>query len=61
MKIGIAAENRPEEKRVIILPAQISQIANSYEVFVEQGAGKGIGVGDAQYEEVGAKVADKKE
>jgi alanine dehydrogenase len=61
MKIGIAAENRPNEKRVILRPQELKDIAARHEVLVEKGAGAGIGTGDSEYEKVGARIADKKE
>jgi alanine dehydrogenase len=60
MKIGIAAENRPGEKRVILRPQELKEIAAKHEVMVEKGAGKGIGIEDLEYEKVGAKIVDKK-
>ncbi len=60
MDIGIVKENRPNEKRVILLPEQIKEIAASHSVFVEKGAGEGIVVADEQYQQSGAKVVDTK-
>ena len=59
MKIGIAAENRTLEKRVVILPSELKIITPLCEVLVEKGAGKGLGIGDEEYEKVGAKIAKK--
>ncbi|MCK5707457.1 MAG: hypothetical protein KAI43_07365 [Candidatus Aureabacteria bacterium] len=61
MDIGIACENRPEELRVVLRPEELRDIAASHSVFVEQGAGIGIGIKDSRYEDVGAKIAEKKE
>ncbi|MBU1147581.1 MAG: hypothetical protein KKD11_04445, partial [Candidatus Omnitrophica bacterium] len=60
MDIGIAAENRPDEKRVILRPDELKEIASSHDVFVEKGAGKGIGIKDEDYQKAGAKIADAK-
>ena len=60
MNIGIASENRPNEKRVILRPDELKRIAFSHDVFVEKGAGKGIGIEDSAYEKIGAKIADAK-
>ena len=57
MKIGIASENRPQEKRVILLPEDI----NDFKPYVEKGVGLGIGVSDESYEKAGAKVVSRKE
>lgn len=59
MKIGIAAENRPLEKRVILQPAELKPIAKNHEVLVEKNAGIGIGILDAEYEAVGCKIVSK--
>ncbi|MBU0687346.1 MAG: hypothetical protein KKB81_05790 [Candidatus Margulisbacteria bacterium] len=61
IKIGIAAENRPQEKRVILLPPELKAIAAKYEVWVEKGAGAGIGVKDKEYEKAGAKIGSKEQ
>ncbi|MDP8229767.1 MAG: hypothetical protein P9L93_01530 [Candidatus Gorgyraea atricola] len=60
MNIGIAAENRPNEKRVILRPDELKEIASNHDAFVEKGAGKGIGVEDSAYEKIGAKIVDAK-
>lgn len=60
MKIGIAAENRPQEKRVILRPQELREITSKHEVLVEKGAGTGIGIEDNEYEKVGARIASRK-
>ena len=57
MDIGIAAENRPDEKRVVLRPDELRTISSDHDVFVEKGAGQGIGIKDKDYEESGAKIA----
>lgn len=61
MNIGIAAENRPNEKRVIIQPPEINEIAAGYEVIVEVGAGLGIDIPDKAFMEAGCKIGSRKE
>jgi len=61
MKIGVAAENRLGEKRVVLRPKEISDIAKDHEILVEKGAGRGININDADYEAAGAKVVGRKE
>jgi len=61
MRIGVAAENRGSEKRVILRPQEVEAIAAGHEVLVEKGAGLGIGIGDEEYKKAGARVADKKQ
>ncbi len=56
MKIGIAAENRPKKKRVIIQPPEISKISVRHEVIVEKGAGLGIDIPDKAFIGVGCKI-----
>ena len=58
MDIGIAAENRPNERRVILRPDELKDIAARHKVFVEKGAGEGIGIKDKDYEKIGAQIAD---
>ena len=60
MNIGIAAENRPEEKRVIFMPDELKEIASSHSVFVEKGAGIGIGIKDGEYKNIGVEISDAK-
>jgi len=55
--IGIAQENRPDEKRVILRPAELKELVSSHSIFVEEGAGKGIGINDSEYEKIGAIVS----
>ncbi len=61
MKIGIAAENRPQEKRVIMQPPEIDKIARRHEVLVEKGAGIGIDIPDSAFAAAGCRIASKKE
>lgn len=60
IRLGIAAEDRPGEKRVVLLPQQVRPLARTHRVLVETGAGLGLGIGDARYEAAGAIVAPKK-
>lgn len=60
MKIGIAKEHRPNEKRVILRPRELKDICAKHEVLVEKDAGKGIGIKDSEYQDIGASVVDKK-
>ena len=61
MKIGIAAENRPKERRVIMLPHEIKRVAAKREVIVEKGAGLGISIKDKDYIKVGCKIGSREE
>lgn len=59
IRIGIAAEDRPAEKRVVLLPQQLRGLARRHKVLVEKGAGLGVGVDDLAYKEVGVKAVEK--
>ena len=59
MRIGIAAENRPREKRVILRPQELMELSDKHEVLVESGAGRGIGIDDSEYQKVHAQVVEK--
>jgi len=61
MRIGIAAENRPEEKRVILRPREVKYLAFRHDILVERGAGRGIGITDLEYQEANAQVVNKSE
>ena len=57
MKIGVPKEIKTLEFRVGMTPAGVHEVIHDgHEVVVETGAGAGIGVTDADYEAVGAKV-----
>ncbi|MBU3912202.1 MAG: hypothetical protein KKD90_06420 [Candidatus Omnitrophica bacterium] len=61
MKIGIAKENRPQEKRVIIQPSELKRIAKRHDVIIEKGSGLGIDISDESYVKVGCKVGLREE
>jgi alanine dehydrogenase len=57
MKIGVPKEIKTLEFRVGMTPAGVLEVAHDgHEVIVETNAGAGIGVSDADYETVGARV-----
>jgi H+-translocating NAD(P) transhydrogenase subunit alpha len=60
MKIGVPKETVEGERRVALVPEVIRKLTGQgHEVVVEQGAGEGALIPDAQFEEAGAKlVAD---
>ena len=61
MRIGIAKENRTQEKRVILQPSELKGLVGSHEVLVEKGAGVGVGIMDAEYEAIGVKIGSRDE
>jgi proton-translocating NAD(P)+ transhydrogenase subunit alpha len=57
VKVGIAKEIGPNERRVAVTPDSARQIkAAGYEVLVEAGAGAGAYLEDRAYEEAGATI-----
>jgi alanine dehydrogenase len=57
MKIGIPKEIKTHEYRVGLAPQGVRElIAHGHQVFVEQGAGDGIGSDDRAYARAGARV-----
>lgn len=59
MLIGVVSENRPEEKRVVLLPDQVKNITVKHDVLVEKDAGAGIGINDNIYKTAGAKIVSR--
>ncbi len=58
MKIAIAKERRPHERRVAATPDTIKRYLQwGFDVSVESGAGEGASISDAQYSDAGATVA----
>ncbi|MDB5449900.1 MAG: alanine dehydrogenase, partial [Phenylobacterium sp.] len=57
MRIGVPKEIKTLEFRVAATPGVIHRlVADGHEVFVESGAGAGVGLSDAAYAEAGATV-----
>jgi alanine dehydrogenase len=57
MKIGVPKEIKTLEFRVGMTPAGVHEVVTGgHEVIIETGAGSGIGVSDADYEAVGARI-----
>ena len=58
MKIGVPKEIKTNENRVALAPAGAEAlVAAGHEVYVETSAGEGSGFSDADYTDVGAKIA----
>jgi len=58
MRIGCPKEIKAQEYRVGLTPESAAELARAgHEVFIEAGAGLGIGADDARYVRVGAKIA----
>lgn len=59
MKIAIAKERRPHERRVAATPDTIKKYLQwGFEVAVEAGAGEAASISDAAYRDAGATVSD---
>jgi H+-translocating NAD(P) transhydrogenase subunit alpha len=57
MKVGVAKESAPGERRVALVPEAIGKLTSAgLEVLVEQGAGTGSAIPDSAFAEAGAKV-----
>jgi NAD(P) transhydrogenase subunit alpha len=60
MKIGVAKERAPNERRVALVPDALKQlIAAGAEILVERGAGDGAAIPDRLYEDAGARVVSR--
>ena len=57
MKVGVAREAAPGERRVALVPEALGKLtAAGLEILIEAGAGSGAQIPDAQFAEAGAKV-----
>jgi NAD(P) transhydrogenase subunit alpha len=57
MKVGVAKETSPGERRVALVPETVSKLAGQgFEVLVERGAGQGASLADEAYAEAGARL-----
>jgi len=57
MKVGVAKESAPGERRVALVPEVLGKLkAAGLEILVERGAGAGAAIPDASYEEAGATI-----
>jgi NAD(P) transhydrogenase subunit alpha len=60
MRIGVARETAPGERRVALIPPEVDGLRRAgHEVLVETGAGLGAGFPDTAYAERGAAVVDR--
>lgn len=59
MLIGVPKEIKNNEFRVGLVPSSVRELTtNGHQVIVEHNAGIGIGIDDAAYEQVGARIVD---
>ncbi|HSA14238.1 MAG TPA: alanine dehydrogenase [Spirochaetota bacterium] len=62
MKIGIPKEIKTREYRVAATPAGVrAMTSHGHRVFIQQSAGSGSGISDAEYEKAGAVILSKAE
>jgi H+-translocating NAD(P) transhydrogenase subunit alpha len=62
MKIAVLKEVHPQENRVALLPISIKNLVKSgAQVSVEVGLGESLNIVDADYENVGAKIAKSRD
>ena len=60
MKVGVAKETAPGERRVALVPEALGKLTQAgLEILVESGAGAGALIPDEAYAEAGAKVVSK--
>jgi len=58
MIVGVPKETFPEERRVALIPATISNLVRGgMEILIESGAGEAAGFSDASYQKEGARIA----
>ena len=58
MKVGVAKETAPGERRVALVPEVLAKLtAAGLEILVEHDAGAGAAIPDAAYEQAGATIA----
>ena len=57
IRIGVPAEIKNHEYRVGLTPASVREfVAHGHQVYVQKGAGEGIGMSDEQYQNAGATL-----
>ena len=62
MKVGVAKETAPGERRVALVPEALGRLtAAGLEILVESGAGSGAQIPDQAYVDAGAKVVSTKD
>ncbi|TVP15520.1 Re/Si-specific NAD(P)(+) transhydrogenase subunit alpha [Shewanella sp. KCT] len=62
MKLGLPKESHADEKRVALIPANVTRlIKKNLQILVESGAGLAAGFSDQAYQEAGAVIASRDE
>ncbi|HTP99102.1 MAG TPA: alanine dehydrogenase [Casimicrobiaceae bacterium] len=59
MRIGVAAETKPGERRVALVPRDVLSLStDGQQLSIQSGAGSGTGYSDDDYRDAGARVVD---
>ncbi|MDX6476817.1 MAG: H+-translocating transhydrogenase subunit alpha [Gaiellaceae bacterium] len=58
MRLGIAKESAPGERRVALVPDTIGRLGDGVDVIVQAGAGEAAGFTDVAYRDAGAQIGD---
>ena len=62
MKVGVAKETAPGERRVALVPETLGKLKSAgLEILVERGAGEGAAIPDHAYSDAGASVVSRDE
>lgn len=62
MKLGLLKESQADEKRVALIPANVTRlIKKNLQILVESGAGESAGFSDQQYQEAGAIITPREQ
>ena len=59
MIVSLVRESRPGERRVLLLPEDATQLTELCQLWVETGAGEGLGIADQAYQDIGARVVER--
>lgn len=59
MRVAVVKETRVGEKRVLLLPSEVSSLAEVCEVVVEVGAGSGLNIANSAYSSARAQVVSR--
>lgn len=62
MKIGVPTEIKIKENRVGLVPGGVQQLVHDgHQVFIQKGAGLGVGISDEEFSSVGATILETAE
>ena len=62
MKIGVPTEIKVHEYRVGLVPTGVRELVSAgHQIFVQRGAGNGVGLTDSSYEQAGAVIVERAE